>query len=154
MNVQSWITLIAGLGIGSAVTAWIQHWLKIKEGRHQSQREALEARYKVIILLMYAAYDFPSNKSAFRINRPDLTSRAAVLLDLHAEWVNMLLFASVVTLDRLRTFIADPSRDNLLLCAASMRDDLGRDPLNLTKLKLVMPALEAKGDSDATASDP
>ena len=44
----SWITLatglVAGLGIGSVITAQIQHALKLKETAHQSQRQALEAR--------------------------------------------------------------------------------------------------------------
>jgi hypothetical protein len=76
----SWITLatglVAGLGIGSVITAQIQHALKLKEAAHQSRREALEARYKVVILLMYAAIDFAGNETAMRIHRPDLKSQA------------------------------------------------------------------------------
>jgi len=86
---QSWITLatglVAGLGIGSVVTALIQYGLKIKEVAHQSQRQDLEARYKVIILLMYAAHDFVSNETTMRIHRPDLKCREDVLAELHAE---------------------------------------------------------------------
>ena len=94
----SWITLatglVAGLGIGSVITAQIQHALKLKEAAHQSQREALESRYKVVILLMYAAIDFAGNETAIRIHRPDLKNQSDVLDDLRAEWtVNNELFS-------------------------------------------------------------
>ena len=137
---QSWITLatglVAGLGIGSVITAQIQHGLRLKEAAHQSQRKDLEARYRVIILLMYAAYDFAGNETSMRIHRPDLKTRDDVLADLRAEWVNMLLFASKVTLDSLRLFISEPTPNNLARCAISMRVDLGRDPLDLSKLDI------------------
>ena len=102
--------LIAGLGIGSAVTAWIQYLLKRKEAAYESQRKDLEARYRVVILLMYAAFDFEANKTAIRINRPDLVDRPAILGDLTAEWYNMTLFASARTLESLRTFIKNPTK--------------------------------------------
>jgi hypothetical protein len=140
MDQQSWISLatglVAGLGIGSVVTALIQHTLKRREAAHQSQREALEARYKVIILLMYAAYDFKSNETAMRINRPNVKNREQVLEDLRAEWVNALLFASSETLEALRLFISDPTVNHLTDCAISMRRDLGRDPLLLKDVGL------------------
>ncbi|MDX6499100.1 MAG: hypothetical protein QOG23_2360 [Blastocatellia bacterium] len=136
----SWITLatglIAGLGMGSVITAQIQHALRIKEAAHESRRRDLEARYKVIILLMYAAYDFTGNETAMRIHRPDLKTQTDVLNDLRAEWTNMLLFASKTTLDSLRIFMADPTAENLAKCAVSMRVDLGRDSVDLETLNL------------------
>ena len=118
--------LVAGLGIGTALTALVQHLLKRKEAAHDSQRKDLEARYRVVILLMYAASDFESNRTTFRINRPDLKSKESVLEELEAEWINMVLFASSETLASLRAFITDPSRKNLLAAALAMRKDLGR----------------------------
>lgn len=118
--------LVAGLGMGTALTALVQHLLKRKEAAHDSQRKDLEARYRVVILLMYAASDFESNRTTFRINRPDLKSKESVLEELEAEWINMVLFASSETLASLRAFITDPSRKNLLAAALAMRKDLGR----------------------------
>lgn len=130
MKPENWITLaiglVAGLGIGTAITAWIQHILKIREESHQSQRKDLEARYRVIILLMYAVVDFESNKGTLRINRPDLKNKEDVLGDLKAEWYNMMLFASQNTLDSLQDFITAPDRNILVATANSMRKDLGR----------------------------
>jgi len=135
MNASNWISLgsglIAGLGFGSVVTALIQHFLKQKEVASQSQREDLERRYRVIILLMYAAFDFEDNKAALRINRPDLTSQQAVLNELKAEWFNMLLFASSRTLDSLRDFMSNPDKTNLKATAFAMREDLGRERIDL-----------------------
>jgi hypothetical protein len=137
----SWVTLgtglLAGIGLGSVITAQVQHWLRIKETAHESQRRDLEARYKVIILLMYAAVDFTGNETAMRIHRPDLKNQTDILNDLRAEWTNMLLFASRSTLDDLRVFINDPTATNLAKCAVSMRVDLGRNALDLETLKRI-----------------
>lgn len=147
MDQQSWITLttglLAGLGIGSVVTAFIQHGLKLKAVAYESQRKDLEARYRVIILLMYAAYDFSSNETSMRINRPDLKTRDDVVEELRAEWINMLLFASKATLDSLRHFILEPTRGHLTSCAISMRHDLRRDPLDVEGMELSLSSEKA-----------
>ena len=118
--------LLAGLGIGSVSTAWIQHLLKRRETAYQSHRKDLEARYRVVILLMYAAFDFEGNQTALRINRPDLKNQKSVLDELTAEWYNMMLFPSEETLRSLRTFIENPDKNNLRSTASAMRKDLGR----------------------------
>jgi len=124
--ISSITSLIAGLGIGTALTTLVQHLLKRKEATYDSQRKDLEARYRVVILLMYAASDFESNRTTLRINRPDLKSKESVLEELEAEWINMILFASSKTLAALRTFITNPTRKNLMIAALAMREDLGR----------------------------
>ena len=118
--------LVAGLGVGTAATAFVQHLLKQKEVARESQRKDLEARYRVVILLMYAAVDFENNRASFRINRPDLTTKELVLDELKAEWINMTLFASSGTLKALQAFIAQPTRPVLFQAALAMRADLGR----------------------------
>jgi hypothetical protein len=75
---------------------------------------------------MYAAYDFESNKTTMRINRPDLKDKKDVLDELRAEWYNMLLFASDGTLEALHKFILNTKIDTLKETAMSMRKDLGR----------------------------
>jgi hypothetical protein len=123
--------LVAGLGIGAVVTAIVQHSLKRKEAAYESQRKDLEARYRVIVLLMYAAVDFEANQASFRINRPDLTTKQLVLDELRAEWHNMLLFASSATVKALQAFIAKPTRITLVQAALAMRTDLGRDAVTV-----------------------
>ena len=91
------------MGIGAVFTAMVQHFLKRKEASFNSQQRELEKRYRVVILLMYAAFDFELNKAALRINRPDLKDQKSVLEELETEWVNMLLFASKETLNKLHT---------------------------------------------------
>lgn len=125
------VGLIAGLGIGSATTAWIQHSLKRREAAYQSHRKDLEARYRVVILLMYAGFDFESNKTTLRINRPDLIDKQSVLDELTAEWYNMMLFASEDTLESLRSFIQNPDKNNLRKTASAMRKDLGRGTVSI-----------------------
>src|SRR5687768_13252545 len=119
--------LIAGLGIGSIFTALIQWFLKREESAYESQRQDLEKRYHVIILLMYAALDFESNKTTMRIHRPDLKNRKDILDELKAEWYNMFLFASGATLENLHSFITDPDEKNFRNAAFSMRKDLNRN---------------------------
>jgi hypothetical protein len=139
MDTGNWITLgtglIAGLGIGSGVTAWIQHALKLKETAYQSQRQELEKRYRVIILLMYAAVDFEGNKKTLQIHRPDLENLQAVLEELKAEWFNMLLFASQKTLETLKNFVQTPNKTSLQRAALAMRQDLGRGHVTLDQIE-------------------
>lgn len=126
--------LVAGLGIGTALAALVQHWLKKREATYESQRKDLEARYRVIILLMYAAFDFENNRTTLRINRPDLKDKQSVLKELVAEWHNMILFASTETLRALYDFVECPSEKNLLAAAFAMRKDLGRGQVVIEKL--------------------
>ncbi len=126
MDIANWITLIAGFGVGSGITVIIQHVLKKREAIFESQRQKTEHRYGVIILLMYAAYDFKSNEVALRINRPNLKTQKDVLEDLKAEWFNMLLFASDETQESLHSFIQSPDLNCLKRTAIAMRQDLGR----------------------------
>jgi hypothetical protein len=104
---------------------------------------------------MYAAHDFVSNETTMRIHRPDLKCRDDVLTELHAEWINMLLFSSKPTLDLLRQFIADPSGNNLIKCAISMRKDLGRDSLDFKNMELdLSPNKSLKRDAAKTSRAP
>lgn len=133
MELFNWVTLVtgllAGLGIGSVFTSFAQHFLKQKELDLKSRREDLERRYRVIILLMYAAQDFQSYETAIRIQRSDLKSKEDVIDELKAEWFNMLLFSSEQTQTFLHKFIEDPNTKNLKRAAISMRKDLGRGSL-------------------------
>jgi len=128
--------LIAGLGLGTAITALVQHSLERKRVTQESQRKDLEARYRVVVLLMYAAVDFEGNETALRINRPDLKNKQSVLKDLEAEWVNMVLFASSSALAALEAFIKTPTRSTMLTAAQAMRADLGRGNVEVHEISL------------------
>lgn len=78
---------------------------------------------------MYAAFNFESNKTNLRSQRPDLKSKDDVLEELKAEWYNILLFASSQTIKCLNKFIKAPNLGNLKSTALSMRGDLGRGKL-------------------------
>jgi nucleoside-diphosphate-sugar epimerase len=123
--------LVAGLGVGTAITALIQFLLERRKTAQESQRKELEARYRVVILLMHAAVDFEGNQSSLRTHRPDLKTKQSVIDELRAEWVNMILFASSTTLDSLHTLIRTPTPENLISAAQAMRADLGRGKVNI-----------------------
>lgn len=128
--------LLAGLGIGSILTAFLQYILKQKETAFLSQRNELERRYRVIILLMYAAFDFKTNATTLHIQRPDLQNQEDVLEELKAEWFNMLLFASEETQSALHIFIETSTLENLKKTALSMRKDLRRGALGSSIMAL------------------
>lgn len=123
--------LVSGIGVGSVVTAGIQYFIKRKETSLDSQRKDLEARYKVVILLMYGAFAFKKSEAFMRNYRPDLSTPQAVLDELVTEWHNMTLFASGKTLDALRAFIHAPSEEAFASAALAMRGDLGRGYVDL-----------------------
>ncbi len=131
MTTEIFLALITGLGIGSIVTASIQHILKRREATLESQQQDLEKRYRVIILLMYAAIDFDKNRPTLQKNRPDLQTINDVLDELKTEWHNMTLFSSKPTLENLISFIKQPSNENFRRTAQKMRKDLQRGNINL-----------------------
>jgi len=132
------LSLITGLGIGAVITSIAQHFIRKRELAYDSQRKELEARYRVVILLMYAASDFKGNEANLRINRPDLKTQKDVLEELVAEWHNMILFASSMTLDSLHAFIQTPSKANLLRAAYAMRKDLGRSSVKVDSIETTL----------------
>lgn len=136
MDIKIILTLLTGLGIGSALTTLVQHLLQKKNSVFESQRGDLEKRYKVIILLMYAAFEFEDNKAILRISRPDLENKRDVLNELKAEWYNMMLFASAATQGNLHAFINNANVENLTNTAISMRKDLGRNAIDSSLHKL------------------
>ena len=79
------LSLISGAGLGAVITAFVQYWLNRRETTLKSQRNDLEARYRVVILLMYAVVNFADNRASLRINRPDLKTREQVIDELEAE---------------------------------------------------------------------
>jgi hypothetical protein len=83
-----------------------------------------EKRYKVIILLCYALVNYDKESSLLVINRPDLPSKARLLNELDAEFINMSLFASDNVIIVMKEFLIMQNSTSLNQLAISMRKDL------------------------------
>jgi len=83
-----------------------------------------ETRYKVIILLCYAMVYYEKESSLLVINRPDLPSKERLLNELHAEFINMSLFASDKVILSMKFFLKNLDSLSLNKLAISMRKDL------------------------------
>ena len=113
-------------------------WERKKEAQLHKQ-EFKEARYKCVILLMYAALDFDTHAPLLHQhgrNFPDLKSLHD---ELKTEWHNMFLFASEDVLVEIHGFILSPSVTALRKTANAMRSDLWGGKVSDHVLRLDFP---------------
>ncbi|MBI5916170.1 MAG: hypothetical protein HY842_12410 [Bacteroidetes bacterium] len=119
------LTFIIGAGIG----AWVLDWLRIKFEKRKLENLKLhdfkEKRYKAILLLMEAVFDFDKNKPKLHSNgRTDLNTKEDLTDELKTEWKNSLLYASDEFVKRMSDFVKEPSEINYWKTALEMRKDL------------------------------
>lgn len=83
-----------------------------------------EVRYKAIILLCYAFVYYDREKITLIINRPDITSVNSLKNELHAEFINMSLFASDNVINAMKQFIQSTNINTFNDLSIAMRKDL------------------------------
>lgn len=127
------LEVVAAFGLGAVLAALAQHFLQRRDKALDSRRQELEARYRVIPLLMYAVLYFEKSAATLSIHRPEMKSQQDVIEELKAEWHNMLLFGSPRAIDALKVFIESPSTSSYLAAISAMRADLGRGGFDVDK---------------------
>jgi hypothetical protein len=123
---NSVITGLSGFAIAT-IGAYIKALLEFKKSQKDSQHQELEGRYKVIILLIYGAFDFEKNGQMMGNN--GYSSREDVITELKSELVNALLYSTQNTIEAIQSFVLEGTFENLVSCANSMRSDLSRGKL-------------------------
>src|SRR5690554_225619 len=94
MTVENAITVLGLLGVGGVMGTYLRIiWERKKEAQLHKQ-EFKEARYKCVIMLMYAALDFDTHVPLLRQHGRNFDDLEALVDELKTEWHNMILFAS------------------------------------------------------------
>lgn len=141
MTIEQIMTGIGLIGIGGLLKSSFDYLISIQRQKNEAKNNFKEIRYKSIVLLCYALANFEKEKTSLIINRPDLTSKKTLENELHAEFINMSLFASDKVILAMKLFLENQNNNSLNNLALSMRKDLYgiRTKLKNVSLEIVKP---------------
>lgn len=124
MTIEQIFTAIGLVGFGGLLKSFFDYLIASKKAKQDSKHLLKETRYKTIVLLCYALVYYDREKTTLVINRPDITSIDRLRNEVHAEFINMSLFASDDVIHKMKAFIKNQNNMSLNDLAISMRKDL------------------------------
>lgn len=124
MRTDEIINAIALVGIGSLLKGVFDFFAAKRKAKHDARQSTKEPRYKAIILMCYALVNYEKEKTMLVVNRPDINSIERLRNEIHAEFINMALFASDNVVKSMKLFIRNQDAESLNRLAISMRKDL------------------------------
>lgn len=134
---MDWISVLGLLGVGGVCGTFFRILWERKNAALLQKQEFKVVRYKCLILLMYGYLEYKDNKDFLIIQRPDISSKEKLFLELKTEWHNMILFASDEVLVATHNFIEKPTPENFKKSALAMRKDLWEGKLSSKVEELV-----------------
>jgi hypothetical protein len=123
-TIDNIVAVLGLLGIGTIIGNYVRILLERKNQAQLQKQEFKEARYKCIILLMYASLDFEKEIHNLRKHGRNFASYEELMEELKTEWYNMILFASDEVLRTTHAFILKPSVSLFKNTVLAMRKDL------------------------------
>ncbi len=133
-------SLIAGLGLGSIVTAFVSNWLDKKKEVELNLASILEDKYRSLLVFMACVLDI-EKKKYFTINEQVAQKTSKEYLEQIKEYYyHSTLYSSDEVILALKDFIKSPSQEMYIKVAQTMRNDLWKrntkldfDDINLNK---------------------
>jgi len=132
------ISLITALGIGSGIGIVIKSILDRNSELKFKLKTINEEKYRTILIYMSIVIN-PQNKAHFILNdnilcglKNDTDIRAYALSKLNEYYYQSLLYASDDVMLMFKSFLVDCNRENYVLTAQKMRQDLWNNKTNLT----------------------
>jgi len=134
---QTISTTLTLLGVGGIVGGYITYLLDKKKEREFKVLEQKEKRYKSCLLYMDAFFE-PKNIKYLSSRQPDIDNAQDVIEYLKMEYHEMMLYASKEVILSVKTFIENPTHENLLRTILIMRQDLSakRNNLDLNSIRI------------------
>jgi hypothetical protein len=124
MDINIITSLIAGLGLGSIVTAFISNWLDRKKEVELKLASILEDKYRSLLVFMACVLDI-EKKKYFTINEQVVQKTSKEYLEQVKEYYyHSTLYSSDEVILSLKSFIKSPSQEMYIKVAQSMRNDL------------------------------
>jgi hypothetical protein len=124
MSADQILTAIGLVGFGGLLKSGFDYLIAAKKSKQDSKQTLKETRYKAIILLCYGLVHYEREKTTLVVNRPDIDSKDRLRNEVHAEFVNMSLFASDKVILEMKNFIRQQDNKTLNDLAIAMRKDL------------------------------
>lgn len=124
MTTEEILTAIGLIGLGGLLKSVADFLIVSRKSKLEKKHTLKETRYKAVILLCYCLVYYDKEKASIAVNRPDITSIQRLKNEVHAEFINMSLFASDKVIAKMKVFIQLPNNSNLGGLAIAMRKDL------------------------------
>lgn len=115
------ISILGVVGIASIITACLTYVFDKRKKIASDIQEVKKERYRATILKMLVLLDPDEMKFA---KRPDLKTMDDWKKELHAEWVNALLFGSDDVIKTLKDFLLNPNKTTYAKTVIAIRKDL------------------------------
>lgn len=124
MDIKIIISLLAGLGFGSILTAIVSNALDKKKERDLNLARILEDKYRGLLVFMACALDI-EKKKYFTINE-QVTQKTSqdYLSQIKEYYYHSTLYSSDEVILALKDFIKSPSQEMYIKVAQAMRSDL------------------------------
>jgi hypothetical protein len=117
--------VLSALGLGGLLGAFAKAVLDKQQLKFTKVFEFKEARYKAIVIMMWAALNLDGRQmQKLKAVRPDIASPDALDGELELEYYNAMLYASDDVLKHLALFNEHKTIDNWRATARAMRRDL------------------------------
>ena len=124
MTTDQIIDAVTLIGLGSIFTAIFNYFAAKRKAKHDARQSYKETRYKAIIMLSYHCVYYDHDRQLLIDKRPDINNLERLKNELHAEFINMALFASDKVILRMKEFIKKATPNTLNNLAVAMRKDL------------------------------
>ncbi|WP_299836128.1 hypothetical protein [uncultured Tenacibaculum sp.] len=129
MEIKDIISVISLLGLGGVLGAWIRYLLDKRKDTYVKIQSINENKYRSTLIFMRCLLD-PSSVNQFEIHDPNFKKNNNKEIIKYSKqklkefYYNSLLYASDEVLIGIKNFIDEPSEENFLKSALSMRKDL------------------------------
>ncbi|MEX2410240.1 MAG: hypothetical protein WD607_02510 [Candidatus Paceibacterota bacterium] len=124
MDINIITSLIAGLGLGSVVTAFVSSYLDKKKEVELNLAKILEDKYRSLLVFMACVLDI-EKKKYFTINEQVAQKTSKEYLEQVKEYYyHSTLYSSDEVILALKNFIKSPNQEMYIKVAQAMRNDL------------------------------
>lgn len=138
MDINIIISLVAGLGFGSIITAFVSSRLDKKKEVELKLASVLEDKYRSLLVFMACVLDI-EKKKYFTINEQVAQKTSKEYLEQVKEYYyHSTLYSSDEVILALKDFIKSPNQEMYIKVAQAMRNDLWKrnTKLNFNNISL------------------
>jgi hypothetical protein len=138
------VALIAALGAGSVVGAFVQSRLDRQKHLNEQEHDLKSKRYLCILILMLSKLEPKTSVPHLALHRPDLKNLDDLDAELRMELFNAVLFASDDVMTAMAEFVSTGGYPAYIRTAAAMRRDLWNKKTSIDEAVLTR-AIEGVG---------
>ena len=138
------VALIAALGAGSVVVAFVQSRLDRQKHLNEQEHDLKSKRYLCILILMLSKLEPKTSVPHLALHRPDLKNLGDLDAELRMELFNAVLFASDDVMTAMAEFVSTGGYPAYIRTAAAMRRDLWNKKTSIDEAVLTR-AIEGVG---------